>query len=87
MDRFWNNLYCHITFCVTCFCKDSRQMNTKIRIIHEIAEAFSLSGEAAETACLLLEARARTLDFAFDEYIERYHPNGIAEKDESLPSQ
>ena len=59
----------------------------KTAIINEIASAFSLSGEAAQTACLLLEARAKTLDFTFDEYMLRYHPEGFAEKDESLGSQ
>jgi predicted RNA methylase len=59
----------------------------KTAIIHEIASAFSLSDEAAQTACLLLEARARTLDYTFDEYMQRYHPEGFAEKDETLDGQ
>jgi predicted RNA methylase len=59
----------------------------KTAIIHEIASAFSLSDEAAQTACLLLEARARTLDYTFDEYMQRYHPEGFAEKDENLGDQ
>jgi predicted RNA methylase len=59
----------------------------KNTIIQEIASAFSLSDEAAQTALLLLEARARTLDYTFDEYMQRYHPDGIAERDENLPEQ
>ena len=59
----------------------------KTTLIREIASAFSLSDEAAQTACLLLEARARTLDFTFDEYMQRYHPEGFAEKDENLDGQ
>jgi hypothetical protein len=59
----------------------------KTTLIHEIASAFSLSDEAAQTACLLLEARARTLDYTFDEYMQRYHPEGFAEKDETLGGQ
>jgi len=54
------------------------------KILKEITETFSLSEEAAKTALLLLEARARTLDFTFEEYIQRYHPNGIAVKDDNL---
>jgi len=53
-------------------------------ITNEIASAFSLSKEAAQAACLLLQARARTLDFTFDEYMQRYHPQGIAKRDEGL---
>ena len=59
----------------------------KTALTREIATAFSLSDEAAQTACLLLEARARTLDFTFDEYMQRYHPEGFAEKDENLGDQ
>ena len=59
----------------------------KTTLIREIASTFSLSDEAAQTACLLLEARARTLDFTFDEYMQRYHPEGFAEKDETLGGQ
>ncbi len=59
----------------------------KNSIIREIASAFNLSDETAQTALVLLEARARTLDFTFSEYMNRYHPEGIAEKDEELPEQ
>ncbi|MDR1389515.1 MAG: N-6 DNA methylase [Treponema sp.] len=54
-------------------------------VTREIASAFSLSPEAAQTARLLLEARAKTLDFTFEEYMARYHPEGIAGRDENLP--
>jgi len=60
---------------------------TTNNIINQISSAFSLSEEAAQTAVLLLEARARTLDFTFDEYIQRYHPDGIAKRDENLSDQ
>jgi hypothetical protein len=59
----------------------------KNSVINEISSAFSLSDEAARTALLLLEARARTLDFTFDEYMSRYHPEGIARRDENLGEQ
>jgi hypothetical protein len=59
----------------------------KNAVINEISSAFSLSDEAARTALLLLEARARTLDFTFDEYMSRYHPEGIAKRDENLGEQ
>ena len=59
----------------------------KHSLIKEITSAFSLTGEAAQTAILLLEARAKTLQFSFDEYMERYHPQGFIVRDESLPEQ
>ena len=59
----------------------------KHSLIKEITSAFSLTGEAAQTALLLLEARAKTLQFSFDEYMERYHPQGLAERDENLDKQ
>jgi hypothetical protein len=59
----------------------------KNTVAKEIASAFSLSDEAARTALLLLEARTKTLDFTFDEYMGRYHPQGIARRDESLGGQ
>jgi len=61
--------------------------NYEQSIINEIASAFSLPDEAAKTACLLLQARAQTLDFTFDEYMKRYHPEGIAMRDDNLPEQ
>jgi len=59
----------------------------KNTIIKEISDAFSLSEEAAKTALILLEARARTLDFTFEEYMNRYHPEGIAKRDENMDGQ
>jgi predicted RNA methylase len=59
----------------------------KNTVIKEISSAFSLSDEAAKTALVLLEARARTLDFTFDEYMNRYHPEGLAKRDENLGVQ
>jgi N12 class adenine-specific DNA methylase/predicted RNA methylase len=51
----------------------------------QIREAFpNLSGEEAETALLLLSARAETLDCPLAEYAARFHPHGLAERDESL---
>jgi len=59
----------------------------KNTFIKEISSAFSLSDEAAKTALILLEARARTLDYTFDEYMSRYHPHGLARRDENLGNQ
>jgi hypothetical protein len=57
------------------------------KIIQEITVNFSLSNEEAKTACLLLEARARTLDFTFEEYMKRYHPEGLTERDEKIKNK
>jgi 2-polyprenyl-3-methyl-5-hydroxy-6-metoxy-1,4-benzoquinol methylase len=59
----------------------------KNTIIKEISAAFSLDDETAKTALILLEARAKTLDFTFEEYMSRYHPEGIAKRDENLSEQ
>ena len=56
-------------------------------VTREIVEAFRLTDETAETARLLLEARAETLGYGFEDYILRYHPDGIAARDETLPEQ
>ncbi|MDR2768193.1 MAG: N-6 DNA methylase, partial [Treponema sp.] len=59
----------------------------KYRVTREIASSFSLSPQEAETARLLLEARAAALGYSFGEYMERYHPAGLAGRDENLPPQ
>jgi len=61
--------------------------DNKQSIINELSTAFSLSNEEAETAFLLLQARAQVLDYTFPEYMQRYHPEGIAGRDENLPGQ
>jgi len=59
----------------------------KNTIIKDLTTAFSLDEEAAKIALVLLEARAKTLDFTFEEYMNRYHPDGIAKRDENLSEQ
>ena len=57
----------------------------EVRVLTQITEAFHLSKDEAETALLLLKARAGTLDMSFDEYLSTYHPAGFVVSDTSLP--
>ena len=41
----------------------------EVRVLTQITESFHLSKDEAETALLLLKARAETLDMSFDEYL------------------
>ena len=59
----------------------------EVRVLTQITESFHLSKDEAETALLLLKARAKTLDMAFDEYLSTYHPKGFAVSDTSLPDE
>jgi hypothetical protein len=60
----------------------------KTRTINEIEKAFpSLSAEEAEAALLLMQARAEALSMTFEDYLGRYHPEGIAKTDEALPGE
>ena len=57
----------------------------EVRVLTQITESFHLSKDEAETALLLLKARAETLDMSFDEYLSTYHPKGFVVSDTSLP--
>ncbi|UTC44699.1 LPD1 domain-containing protein [Treponema sp. OMZ 857] len=57
----------------------------EVRVLTQITESFNLSKDEAETALLLLKARAKTLDMSFDEYLSTYHPKGFVVSDTSLP--
>ena len=57
----------------------------EVRVLTDITESFHLSKDEAETALLLLKARAETLDLSFDEYLSTYHPKGFVVSDTSLP--
>ena len=59
----------------------------EVRVLTQITESFHLSKDEAETALLLLKARAKTLDMTFDEYLSTYHPKGFAVSDTSLPDE
>lgn len=59
----------------------------EVRVLTHITESFHLSKDEAETALLLLKARAKTLDMTFDEYLSTYHPKGFAVSDTSLPDE
>ena len=59
----------------------------EVRVLTQITESFHLSKDEAETALLLLKARAKTLDMTFDEYLSTYHPKGFAVPDTSLPDE
>ena len=59
----------------------------EVRVLTQITESFHLSKDEAETALLLLKARAKTLDMTFDEYFSTYHPKGFAVSDTSLPDE
>lgn len=54
-------------------------------VLRQITESFHLSKEEAESALLLLKARAETLDMSFNEYLSTYHPKGFVVSDTSLP--
>jgi|GEM_PF-891864 len=57
----------------------------EVRVLTQITESFHLSKDEAETALLLLKARAEALDMSFDEYLSTYHPKGFVVSDTSLP--
>jgi N12 class adenine-specific DNA methylase/predicted RNA methylase len=58
--------------------------HNKTDLIREIQSAFSLDDQASRAALTLLEARAAALDYSLDEYLDRYHPGGIAARDDGL---
>jgi predicted RNA methylase len=61
---------------------------SEIRVYEQIREAFpALSGEECETALLLLKARAETMGTMFERYIDRFHPEGLAGRDEELSEE
>lgn len=60
----------------------------KSTILEQIKSAFpGMDGETREACIALLDARAKSLGYSFEEYTRRYHPAGIAYKDDSLPPE
>ncbi|MGI5090733.1 hypothetical protein ABK01_04275 [Treponema sp. OMZ 305] len=59
----------------------------EVLVLRQITESFHLSNDEADSALLLLKARAQTLDMPFDQYLSTYHPKGFAISDNSLPDE
>jgi hypothetical protein len=60
----------------------------ELAVYGQIRAAFpALSEEECEAALLLVKARAETMGASLDRYMERFHPDGLAERDERLPEE
>jgi hypothetical protein len=63
-------------------------MTGELTVYGQIRAAFpALSEEECETALLLVKARAETEGRTLEKYMERFHPEGLAERDERLPEE
>jgi hypothetical protein len=63
-------------------------IHSELRVCNEIQAAFpALGEEEREAALTLLKARAETTGMTLEKYMECFHPEGLAERDEGLPEE